>query len=120
MKKAFDLLPGLPARDDPAVEALMAVAGRMPRENLEEVTRSLLRCALGTEQTGDPGYLSCLGEDVLVTMRLRSDPECERALSEYRHRPVRPGRQSVDVREMLAERGLLDAVLSDPPATLAP
>jgi len=119
MKKAFDTLDGLPEWDDPDVEALMAVVGRAPRENLEEIARSLLRCALGTERTGDIQYLSCLGEDMLVTMRLRSDPECEKALSEYRHRPTRPGRQSVDVREMLAERGLLDAVLSDPHATLA-
>ena len=111
MKKAFDALPGLPARDDPEVEALMAVAGRMPRANLEEITRSLLRCALATETTGDTQYLSCLGEDMLVTTRLRTDPECEKALSEYRHRPARPGRQSVDVREMLAARGLLSSAL---------
>jgi len=38
-------------------------------------------------------------------VRLRSDPECEKALNEYPARPAGP-EHSMDVREMLAQRGL--------------
>jgi hypothetical protein len=105
VKQAFTELPGLPGRGDPELARLMATAGRLPREGLEEITRSLLRCALGHERTGDDSYLACLAEDALVTMRLRGDPECEKALSEPPGHPAGPA-ESVDVREMLAQRGL--------------
>lgn len=105
VKKAFSFLPGLPGRDDPEVEALMAVVSRLPREHVEEIARNLLRGAVGHKRTGDTGYLTCLAEDTLVTLRLRSDPECEKALNEYPARPAGP-QHSADVTEMLAERGL--------------
>ena len=41
VKQAFDLLPGLPSRDDAEVGELMDVVSRLPRENLEEIARSL-------------------------------------------------------------------------------
>jgi hypothetical protein len=105
VKQAFTNLSGLPGRDDPEVAVLMAVIGRLPREGVEEIARSLLRCALGHERKGDAAYLTCLATDALVTMRLRSDPDCEKALSEIPGAPAGPG-ASVDVREMLAQRGL--------------
>ncbi len=105
VKQSFASLPGLPARDDPGVEALMAVVGRMPRENLEEIARSLFRCAAGYERTRDPTYLTTLAIDSLVTMRLQSDPDCEKALNDAPAHPVGPA-ASVDVKEMLAQRGL--------------
>ena len=89
----------------PEIEALMAVVGRMPQENLEEIARSLLRCAAGYERTGDAGYLTNLAIDSLVTLRLQSDPDCEKALSEAPAHPAGPT-ASVDVREMIAQRGL--------------
>lgn len=105
VKQSFTTLPGLPGRDDPELVHLMATAGRLPREGLEEIARSLLRCALGRERTGDDAFLTSLAQDALVTMRLRGDPECEKALSEAPSHPAGPA-ASVDVREMLAQRGL--------------
>ena len=81
-KQPFSSLPGLPSRDDPELIALIATAGRLPRENLVEFARSLFRCALGHERTGDASYLTSLAEDALVTMRLRGDPDCEQALND--------------------------------------
>ncbi len=90
VKQSFRILPGLPAQDDPEVKELMAVVGRMPRENLEEIAHSLLRCAAGYERTGDAGYLTNLATDSLVTLRLQSDPDCEKALSEAPDHPQAP------------------------------
>ena len=47
VKRAFDLMPGLPLRDDDELEKLMEVVSRLPREGVEEIARSLLRAALG-------------------------------------------------------------------------
>lgn len=105
VKQAFDLMPGLPARDDPELVELMEVIARLPRENVDEIARDLLRAALGTRRTGDTAYLGCLAEDALVTVRLRRDPELDRALREAPRKPAGP-RGSVDVDAMLRERGL--------------
>jgi hypothetical protein len=105
VKQAFDLLPGLPSRDDAQVEELMDVVSRLPRENLEEIARSLLRAALATKRTRSPEYLECLAEDTLVTFRLRRDAEADRAIREAPVKPAGPG-GSVDVEEMLRERSL--------------
>jgi hypothetical protein len=105
VKQAFDLLPGLPARDDAEVAELMEVITKLPRENVEEIARDLLRAAVGRDRTGDSSYLDCLATDALVTLRLRSDPELDRALRDAPKKPAGPG-GSVDVEEMLRERGL--------------
>jgi hypothetical protein len=105
VKQAFDLMSGLPSRDDPELGELMEVVTRLPKENADEVTRSLLRAALGYQRTGDPRYLTCLAEDTLVTFRLRRDPEVDRALRQAPNKPAGPA-GSVDVEEMLRERGL--------------
>lgn len=105
VKRAFSLLPGLPARDDAELRELMEVVTRLPRENVEEIARDLLRAALGHQRTGDHGYLTCLAEDSLVTIGLRRDPELDRALTQAPKKPA-GARGSVDVEEMLRERGL--------------
>jgi hypothetical protein len=105
VKQSFTELPGLPGREDPELQALMTTVGRLPREGVEEIARSLLRCALGHERTGDDRYFATLAEDALVTMRLRSDPECEKALNGAPREPAGP-EASIDVKEMLAQRGL--------------
>jgi hypothetical protein len=105
IKQAFDLMPGLPARDDAELAELMEVISRLPRGNVDEIARDLLRAALAHKRTGDPGYLACLAEDALVTIRLRRDPELDRALSEAPRKPAGPD-GSIDVEEMLRERGL--------------
>jgi hypothetical protein len=105
VKQAFDLLPGLPSRDDAEVEELMDVISRLPRENLEEIARSLLRAALAAKRTARPEYLECLAEDTLVTFRLRRDAEVDRAIREAPAKPAGPG-GSVDVEKMLRERNL--------------
>lgn len=105
VKQAFSLMPGLPARDDAELRELMEVVTRLPRENIEEIARDLLRAGLGHKRTGDHGFLTCLAEDALVTIRLRRDPELDRALTQAPKEPAGP-RGSVDVDEMLRERGL--------------
>jgi hypothetical protein len=108
VKQAFDLMPALPPRDDAEVEDLMEVVSRLPRENLEEIARSLLRAALGHKRTGDPGCPGCLtnlAEDFLVTIALRRDPEHDKALKVAPTMPAGP-EGSVDVEEMLQARGL--------------
>jgi hypothetical protein len=105
VKQAFDLLPGLPPRDDGELGELMDVVSRLPRENADEIARSLLRAALGHRRTGDPGYLVTLAEDCLVSIGLRRDPGLDRALREAPARPAGP-EGSVDVEDMLRERGL--------------
>jgi hypothetical protein len=74
------------------------VIARLPRANVEEIARDLLRAALARKRTGDPVYLTCLAEDALVTISLRTDPERDTGLTG-------PG-GSVDVEEVLRERGL--------------
>jgi hypothetical protein len=105
VKQGFDMMPGIPARDDDELSELMEVMTRLPRENVDEVARSLLRAALGYERTGDGGYLTRLAQDALVTIRLRRDPEVDRALREAPDKPADPA-QTLDVEEMLRERGL--------------
>jgi hypothetical protein len=105
LKQAFDLMPGLPARDDAELRELMEVIARLPRENVDEIARDLLRAALGRQRTGDSSYLASLAEDALVTIRLRRDPELDRALRDAPKKPAGPS-GSVDVEEMLRERGL--------------
>jgi hypothetical protein len=105
LKQASDLMPGLPERDDAELRELMEVITRLPRENVEEIARDLLRAALGHQRTGDPSYLTGLADDALVTIRLRRDPELDRALRDAPRKPAGPS-GSVDVEEMLRERGL--------------
>jgi len=75
-KMPFDSLPGLPSRDDQEVRALMKTFDRLPADVTSEVTRCLLRAALGHERTGDDWYLTRLAEDALFTMRLHGDATC--------------------------------------------
>jgi hypothetical protein len=105
VKQAFDLIPGLPRRDDEEIVKLMEVVSRLPRENVEEIARSLLRAAVGYRRWGRPGYLTTLAMDSLVTISLRRLAEVDGALSEAPTRPAGPG-GSVDVEEMLRDRGL--------------
>lgn len=105
VKQAFNLLPGLPGRDDAELAELMEVVASLPRENIEEIARDLLRAALGHKRTGDSSYLTCLAEDALVTIGLRRDPELDRALRGAPRKPAGPS-GSVDVEEFLRERGL--------------
>ncbi|HLI39620.1 MAG TPA: hypothetical protein VKV80_20105 [Streptosporangiaceae bacterium] len=105
VKQGFTRVPGLPARDDPELAGLMDVVAGLPGEGAGEIARSLLRAALAWKRTGDPGYLTCLAEDALVTIRLRRDPELGRAIREAPKKPAGPG-GSVDVGEWLRERGL--------------
>jgi hypothetical protein len=84
VKQAFSMLPGLPGRDDAELAALAALAGGLPAGGTAEVIRSLLRCALGQERTGDPACMATLAADVLVTLRLRGSPETARALDAAR------------------------------------
>lgn len=100
-KLPFADMPGLPARADAELSELMATAGDLPRTALESIIRNLYRAALGYERTGNAGYLTCLAEDALVTMRLRGDPEYNRTLSDAPGKPARPG-ETLDLEEMLA------------------
>jgi hypothetical protein len=104
-KQAFDRMPGLPARDDEEVEKLMEVVSRLPRENVEEIARCLMRAAVGFKRTGNSGHLTTLAVDSLVTIRLRRLAEVDRALKEAPARPAGP-EGSVDVEAMLRDRGL--------------
>lgn len=101
----FVAMEGLPPRDDPQLEALADTAARLPRAAADALIRNLYRAALGYERTGDPDYLTCLAADALVTMRLRRDPEYEKALTEAPARPADPG-DAGDVEDMLAQWGL--------------
>jgi hypothetical protein len=105
VKQGFDTMPGTPARDDPELSELVEGIIRLPRENVDEIVRSLLRAALGYERNGDTGYLTCLAEDALVTIRLRRDPEVDKALKNAPDKPAGPA-HTLDVEEMLRERGL--------------
>lgn len=100
-KQPFADMPGLPAREDTELNELMATAGRLPRTALESIIRNLYRAALGYERTGNAEYLTCLAEDALVTMRLRSDPEYNRALNDAPGKPARPD-ETLDLEEVLA------------------
>lgn len=67
----FDAMPGLPARRDAEVAALMEAVVLLPRRGVDELVRSVLRAALGLERTGEVAYPIRLAEDMLVTVRLR-------------------------------------------------
>lgn len=98
-------MDGLPNRDDAELAGLMEAVGRLPRPAVEAVVRKLYRAALAYERTDNVDYLSCLADDALVTMRLRDDPEYEKALTDA---PSAPGGfdDAVDVEGLLARRGL--------------
>jgi hypothetical protein len=75
-----------------------------PRSRSGLVTH-LLRAALARKCTADPAYLTCLAEDALVTIGLRTDPEHDKALAQAAKEPAGPG-GSIDVEKILRERGL--------------
>lgn len=87
-KLPFDSLPGLPSDDDEEVIALMKAIERLPREGAHRIARCLLRAALGYERTGDATYLTCLAEDALFTMRLRSHPQSKEAFDDMPEVPA--------------------------------
>jgi hypothetical protein len=99
-------LTGLPDLDDPDLVAMMGTVSRLAEEGRMEMLRGMLRTALAFDRTGDPEFLSSHAEAALVTMRIRRDPEDEKALNAARYlQPAAPG-HTVDVEEMLARRGL--------------
>lgn len=104
-KLPFDALPGLPSHDDEEVMTLMGAVEQLPREGANEIARCLLRAALGYERAGDTGYLTCLAEDTLFTMRLRSDPQSKDAFDD---KPGRPAKleDAVGLEEMFARHGM--------------
>jgi len=70
-KLPFDATPSLPSHDDAEVAGLMKTVARMPRSNVDELARSMLRAALARERSGEMTCLTCLAEDMLFTVRLR-------------------------------------------------
>ena len=88
-KLPFDALPGLPSQVDEEVMALMEAVDRLPREGANQVARCLLRAALGYERAGDAGYLTCLAENILLTMRWRSHPKSKNAFDDKLGIPAR-------------------------------
>jgi hypothetical protein len=106
VKQAFTSLPGLPGRADPEVSALMAEVGQLSRAGVDEIARSLLRCALAWKRTGDLEFLTCLADDAILTMRLRGYAGCRDALNAAPAGPAGPAK-SVDVRHMLTRMGLV-------------
>jgi hypothetical protein len=105
VRTGFTEIEGLPPRNDPEVASLMESVSRMDRENVEEITRSLLRCALGWRRTGNPAYLTSLADDALDAMADRRNPETEEALRVAPRKPAGP-EGSVNVDEWLREQGL--------------
>ena len=103
-RPSFHDFPGLPDRDDPELVALMGVISRLPEEGKEEMFRGMLLSALAFDRTGDPEFLSSHAEAALVTVRIRRDPEDEKALNGARY--LKPSGRTVNVGQMLAERGL--------------
>jgi hypothetical protein len=103
-RTGFRGLDGLPDRDDPELVTLMGVVSRLPKGGMEEIVCSLTRIALAFDRTADPEFLTTLAEDHLVTLRIRRDPETEKALNAP-HRPADPA-DTLDVEEMLARHGL--------------
>jgi hypothetical protein len=101
-KLPFDALPGLPSHDDKEVAALMEAVELLPREGANQVARCLLRAALGYERAKDTGYLTCLAEDTLFTMRLRSHPQSKSAFDEAGCADQTGGRQ---LEELFARHG---------------
>lgn len=106
LKRPGDLpflrLEGLPASGDVELDTLMNTARGLSRGELENLVSSMLRAALAAERSGSAGYLSCLAADALVTMRLHTDPEYEKALRESPGDPA----EAVDVEQFLARYGL--------------
>jgi hypothetical protein len=105
MKLPFAGMPGLPRRDDPELEGLMAVVMRLPRAAADEAIRNLYRAAIGYERTGDSEILECFAQDALVTMRLRRDPDSDKELSAAPDKPASTA-DTLDVEELLRERGM--------------
>jgi hypothetical protein len=104
-KLPFDALPGLPSQDDEEVTTLMEAVERLPREGAIEVARCLLRAALGYERAGDARYLTCLAEDTLFTMRLRSHPQSKDAFDDKPGTHSKP-EDAAGLEEILARHGM--------------
>lgn len=105
IKQPFAALPGLPLRDDAELSGLMTIVKRIPSEALEEIVRNAFRAALGYERVGNTEFLTCFAEDALVTIRLRRDPDGDKAFEDA---PDKPGslEDTVDLEEVLQARGL--------------
>jgi hypothetical protein len=58
----------------------------------------LLLAALARKRTADPAYLTCLAEDALVTIGLRTDPEHDKALAQAAKEPAGPAAASMSRR----------------------
>jgi hypothetical protein len=104
-KLPFDALPGLPSDEDEDVIALMEAVERLPREGANEIARCLLRAALGYERAEDTRYLTCLAEDALFTMRLRSHPQTRDSFNDEPRTPAKLEGASGQV-ETFARRGM--------------
>lgn len=104
-KLPFAYMEGLPALDDEELNSLTATASRLPRASVDKIVRHLCRAALGHERTGNADYLTCLSEDALVTLRLRSDPESDKAYEDAPDKPA-PADETISVEELLRDRGL--------------
>jgi hypothetical protein len=104
-KQPFTAMTGLPPRDDAELEGLMAAAGRLPRATLEEIITNVFRASLAYERTGNTEFLTCLAEDALVTIRIRRDPESNKAFEDAPDKPGSP-EDTVDLEEVLRARGL--------------
>jgi hypothetical protein len=102
--QAFSTMPGIPERDDPELLALMEAVRRLPAERAVTFIESTVRCALGFERTGDPEFLTRSARSALGTLRVRRDPEDQKALDAVP--PVRePSGDASDVDEVLARLG---------------
>lgn len=105
VKQAFADTPGLPPQDDAELSELMSTVTRIPREAIEEIVRNVFRAALGYERTGNNEFLTCVAHDGLVTIRLRRDPESDKALEDAPDKPGSP-EDTVDLEEVLRARSL--------------
>jgi hypothetical protein len=101
----FTALKGLPRQDDPELMTLMEAVRRLPRERADIVIESVLRCALGYKRTGREEFLTRLASNVLVTFRVRRDPEDQKALDAARPTSG-PAEDAADLDEVFARLGL--------------
>jgi hypothetical protein len=102
--QAFSAMPGIPERDDPELLTLMEAVRRLPADRAVTFIESTIRCALGFERTGDPEFLTRSARSALGTLRVRRDPEDQKALDAVP--PVRePSGNASDVDEVLARLG---------------
>jgi hypothetical protein len=97
-------LDGLPDREDPELTEMMGIVSRLPQGGMEEMVRNLLRAALAFKRTADPEFAVTLVEGALATMRVRRDPEDEKALNAPR-KPV-PQKELISVDELVSRAGL--------------